>query len=164
MSRACLDFRLQFQEHLDDVFQTVNKIIRLIQKSPKILLRPPIINMYKSFIRPRHDYGDIISELANNYSFHLKLKSFQYNAVLAITSTIRGTSKEKKLSGAGSLNHFNKGGGTKNFVALLRYRKVNLLLTWSTLFHHLIELIRQEMRIIFLNIRQSIFFFKDFPP
>ena len=120
--------------------------------------------MYKSFIRPRHDYGDIISDLANNYSFHLKLKSFQYNAVLAITSTIRGTSKEKKLSGAGSLNHFNKGGGTKNFVALLRYRKVNLLLTWSTLFHHLIELIRQEMHIIFLNIRQSIFFFKDFPP
>ena len=41
------------------------------------------------------DYGDIIYDEAYNASFHRKLESFQYNAVLAITSPIRRTSKEK---------------------------------------------------------------------
>ena len=41
------------------------------------------------------DYGDIIYDQAYNASFHRKLESIQYNAVLAITSPIRGTSKEK---------------------------------------------------------------------
>ena len=50
------------------------------------------ITLYKSFIRPYLDYGDIIYEQAFNSSFH---ESIQYNASLAITGAIRGTSREK---------------------------------------------------------------------
>ena len=41
--------------------------------------------MYKSFIRPHLDYGDIIFDQAYNKSFHDFLELIQYNASLAIT-------------------------------------------------------------------------------
>ena len=41
------------------------------------------------------DYGDIIYDEAYNATFHQKLESIQYNACLAITGAIRGTSREK---------------------------------------------------------------------
>ena len=41
------------------------------------------------------DYGDVLFDQAFNASFHEKLESIQYNACLALTRTIRGTSKEK---------------------------------------------------------------------
>ena len=44
---------------------------------------------------PQLDYGDIIFDQAFNKSFHDNLESIQYNASLAITGAIRGTSKEK---------------------------------------------------------------------
>ena len=57
--------------------------------------RLPLLTIYKSFIRPHLDYGDIIYDQAYNASFHQKLDSIQYNAALAITGAIRGTFKEK---------------------------------------------------------------------
>ena len=41
--------------------------------------------MYKSFIRPHLDYGDIIFDQAYNKSFHDFIELIQYNASLAIT-------------------------------------------------------------------------------
>ena len=55
----------------------------------------PLLTIYKSFLRPQLDYGDIIYNQAYNVSFHQKLESVQYNSALAITGAIRGTSTEK---------------------------------------------------------------------
>ena len=55
----------------------------------------PLLTIYKSFIRPHLDYGDVIYDQAYTASFHQKIESVQYNSALAITGTIRGTSKEK---------------------------------------------------------------------
>ena len=45
---------------------------------------------------PYHlDYGDVAFDQAYSKSFHESLEFFQYNASLAITGAIRGTSKEK---------------------------------------------------------------------
>ena len=60
-----------------------------------ILSRRSLVTIYKSFIRPHLDYGDIIFDQAFNKSFHDNLESIQYNASLAITGARRGTSKEK---------------------------------------------------------------------
>ena len=60
-----------------------------------ILPRRSLVTVYKFFIRPRLDYGDIIFDQAFNKSFHDNLESIQYNASLAITGARRGTSKEK---------------------------------------------------------------------
>ena len=46
-------------------------------------------------MRPHVDYGDAVFGQAFNNSFHQRLESIQYNAALAITGTIRRTSKEK---------------------------------------------------------------------
>ena len=54
-----------------------------------------MITIYKSFIRPHLDYGDIVYDRAFNESFHKYLESIQYNAAIAITGAIRGTSSEK---------------------------------------------------------------------
>ena len=55
----------------------------------------PLVTIYKFFIRPHIDDGDILYDQTFNNSFHEKLKSIQYNAALAITGAIRGSSIEK---------------------------------------------------------------------
>ena len=67
----------------------------LLLKLHNFLPRAALITIYKAFIRPHLDYGDILYDQAYNMSFHQKLESIQYNACLAITGAIRGTSKEK---------------------------------------------------------------------
>ena len=53
------------------------------------------VTIYKSFIRPHLDYADVIFDKPRNATFSNRIASVQYNAALAITGTIRGTSKEK---------------------------------------------------------------------
>ena len=53
-----------------------------------------MLTVFKSFIRPHRDYGDIIYDQAY-ISFHQKLESIQYNSALVITAAIRGISLEK---------------------------------------------------------------------
>ena len=54
-----------------------------------------LLTIYKSFIRPHLDYGDIIYDQPSNNRLSEKTESIQYNAELAITGTIRGISREK---------------------------------------------------------------------
>ena len=53
--------------------------------------------IFKSFIIPHLDYGDVIFDQAYNKLFYENLESLQYNASLAITRAIRGTSKKKNF-------------------------------------------------------------------
>ena len=90
-----LDSILDFKEHMQNVLNKVSKTIGLLHKLQKILPRSSLITVYKSFVRSRLDYGDVIYDQAYNISFHQKVKSIQYNAILAITGAIRRTSREK---------------------------------------------------------------------
>ena len=53
------------------------------------------LNIYKSFIRPHLEYRDVIYDQPNNKSFCSKIEWIQYNAALAITGAMRGTSQSK---------------------------------------------------------------------
>ena len=88
-----LDSKLDFKEHIQNVFNKVSKTIELLRKLQKNLPRPSLITIYKSFIRFHLDFEDIIYDQAYNVSFHQKIGSIQYNAALAITGAIRGTSR-----------------------------------------------------------------------
>ena len=90
-----LDSKLNFEEHLTRVVSKVNKTIGVIRKLQNVLPRSALLTIYKSFVRPHLDYGDIIYDQAYNASFQKKLESLQYNAALAITGAIRGSSTEK---------------------------------------------------------------------
>ena len=70
-----------------------NKSTGLLRKLQKYLPRQSLVTTYKSFIRSHLDYGDVMFDQAYNKSFHKSLESLQYNASLAITRAIRGTSK-----------------------------------------------------------------------
>ena len=78
---------LSFDEHIQCILIKTRKIIGLTKKLQPIIPRAALLTIYKSFLRPHLDYGDIIYGRA--------LESVQYNATLAITGTIRGFSREK---------------------------------------------------------------------
>ena len=90
-----LDVKLDFQGHLKNIYSKVNKTIGLLRKLHNILPRLLLLTICKSFIIPYLDDGDIIYDQAYTASFHQRIESVQYNSALAITSAIRGTSKEK---------------------------------------------------------------------
>ena len=81
-----LDEKFSFHHHLKEKLAIANKGIGII-----IFL----LAIYKSFIRPHLDYGDVIYDQPNNISLCKKIESIQYNAALPITGAIRGTSKER---------------------------------------------------------------------
>ena len=90
-----LDNRLSFEKHLRLVFNKINRTIGLLRKLQYLIPRSALLTIYKTFVRPNLDYGDIIYEKAYNSSFQQKIESVQHNACLTITGAIRGTSKEK---------------------------------------------------------------------
>ena len=55
-----LDTKLDFNLHIKNIQSKVNKTIGLLRKLQNILPRQSLITIYKSFIRPHLDYGDII--------------------------------------------------------------------------------------------------------
>ena len=66
-----------------------------LKKLANLLPRATLITIYKAFVTPHLDYGDILYDQAFYISFHHRLESVQYSACLAITGASRGTSKEK---------------------------------------------------------------------
>ena len=77
------------------MLKKISKTVGLLRKFQGILPRTSLITIYKLFARPHLGYGDIIYDQTFNESFHQRIKSIQYNAAIAITGAIRGTSSEK---------------------------------------------------------------------
>ena len=73
-----LDFKLSFSEHLETVLAKVNRGIAMLCKLQSVLPREAFLTIYKSFIRPHFDYGDVIYDQSYNDSFQAKLESYQY--------------------------------------------------------------------------------------
>ena len=96
----------------------------LLRKFQQILPRLSLLTIYKTFIRSRLDYADIICDEAYNSTFNDKLESFQYNACLAITGAIRDTSTERIYQKLGS-ESLNSGVGLENCVIFIRYSMKN---------------------------------------
>ena len=72
-----LDNRLSFQEHLRLVFSKINRTIGLLHKLQCLIPGSALLTIYKTFIRPHLDYGDIIYKNAYNSFFHQKIESVQ---------------------------------------------------------------------------------------
>ena len=83
-----LDSKLSSDIHIKTILTKVNRTSGLLQKFQQLLPRPSLITIYKSFIRPHLDCGDVIFDQAFNNCFHDRLESIQYNTALAITEAI----------------------------------------------------------------------------
>ena len=54
-----LDTKLNFQEHIKNILTKVNKTIGLLQKLQNVLPRESLLTIFKSFVRPHLDYGNV---------------------------------------------------------------------------------------------------------
>ena len=88
-----LDEKLTFGYHLSEKISKANKGIGLIKRLYFHLPRKSLLSIYKSFIRPHLDYGDVIYDQPHNDTFCRMIESVQYNAALVITGTIKGSSR-----------------------------------------------------------------------
>ena len=74
-----LDIKLTLEEHLKSVFNTTNKTMGLLPKLSNLLQRQALITIYKAFVRPHLDYGDVLYDQAFNNSFQTEMESIEYN-------------------------------------------------------------------------------------
>ena len=65
-----LDEKLNFNTHINEKITKANKDIGIIRKLAYVQPRESLISIYKSFVRPHIDYGDIISDKPNNEPFY----------------------------------------------------------------------------------------------
>ena len=55
-----VDEKLNFKQLVDSVILKMNKVMSVIKKLRHSLPRKSLLNIYKAFLRPLIDYGDII--------------------------------------------------------------------------------------------------------
>ena len=90
-----LDEKLNFKQHIESAIVKIDKGLAVIRKLRYSLPHKSLITIYKAFLRPLIDYGDIIHDQPQNESFFEKLQSVRYKAALAIVGAIQGSSCEK---------------------------------------------------------------------
>ena len=100
----------------EEAISKTRKGIGILKYLSSYLPRHTLNELYKLYVRPHLDYGDVIYHIpakicAFSQNITLsnmmeKLESVQYSAVLAVTRTYRGTSREKLYTELGweSLN------------------------------------------------------------
>ena len=102
-----LDSKLDINQHIDDKINKWNKIIGTIRRLSMTFSRKSLSTIYKSFVRRPLDYADINDKPCNK-TFKEKLEAIQYNASLAITGAIKGTSRERLCRWSRKLFFFHK--------------------------------------------------------
>ena len=135
----------------------------MIRKLQPVIPRAALLTIYKSFVRPHLDYGDVIYDRAFNESFQNKLESVQYNAALAITGAIRGSSREKLYQELGleSLKSWRR---YRKLCLFFKLKKINIPLTYLIWFpksyqHGLPETITTSLYLMLnMNTSETLFF------
>ena len=95
-----LDQRLSFRLHIEEKIKKANKGLGLLRFLSKYVTRPVLDKMYKMYVRPHLDYGDIIYHNQLKDSMQL-LESVQYQAALIVTGCWKGSSKIKLYADLG---------------------------------------------------------------
>ena len=100
-----LDSKLTFINHVNEKIKASTKAIGILKYLRQYLSVNTLDQIYKMFIRPHFDYGDVIYHVppsTNPYNRAIILKPLmdriekvQYHAALAITGTWQGTSRNK---------------------------------------------------------------------
>ena len=119
-----LDDKLNFRNHIANKIKVATKGLGLLKYLSKFMNREKLNLMYKIYVRPHLDYGDVIyhDQLTEMMK---KLESVQYNAALIVSGCWKGTSMDKIYSELGweSLDE------RRNFRRLSLYYKIKNNLT-----------------------------------
>ena len=71
--RLTLNIKLSFSEYIKSITKKISKTMVLLRKFQQILPSSSLLTIYKTFIRSRLHYADIIYDQAYNSDFHDKL-------------------------------------------------------------------------------------------
>ena len=77
--RVFLDSNLNFNTHIDQKIKKCNKMVGIIRRLLVNILRSALLKIYKSFIRPHVDYGDILYHKPKNEDFQNKMERHSDN-------------------------------------------------------------------------------------
>ena len=89
-----LDNNLTFKKHIKGKLKKAYFGVDKTKRLRGLLPRDSLVTIYKSFIRPHVDYGDVIYDQPNNDSFYDKTEQLQHKTCLTITGAIQGTLRE----------------------------------------------------------------------
>ena len=70
---VALDSKLDFSIHIEQKIRKCNKIIGLIRRLSACIPRKAPLTIYKSFVRPHLEYGDIFYYKPGNLNFESKI-------------------------------------------------------------------------------------------
>ena len=93
-----LDSKLNFQSHTRQAILKARRGIGMIRYLSKYVSRNVLDQIYKLYVRPHLDYGDIIYhqyDPSMQSHFTQVLEQTQYSAALAVTGAWRGTRRQK---------------------------------------------------------------------
>ncbi len=93
-----LDSKLSFQIHIREALLKARRGIGMIRYISKYVSRNVLDQVYKLYVRPHLDYGDIIYHRYDpnmRLSVTKRLEQTQYHAALAVTGAWRGTNRQK---------------------------------------------------------------------
>ena len=82
-----LDRELNFLRHVKEAITKARKSIFVIHFMAKYVMRDVLDQMYKLYVRPHLDYGDVIyyrDDPEMNSGLTKRLESVQYSAALAV--------------------------------------------------------------------------------
>ena len=77
-----LDKELAFKHHINEKINKANKGIGIICKLNNILPSHPLFTIYRSFVRPHLDNGDVIYDQAENESVNSKTEQLNTTIIL----------------------------------------------------------------------------------
>lgn len=90
-----LDNKLSFNEYIHTEMSKATKGVGLLPKLQTILARRTSSTVYKSFIRPDLDHGDVSYDQPFKAPFSSKIESVLYHAAVAVTGANKGSSRDK---------------------------------------------------------------------
>ena len=96
------DSSLNFQSHVREKIVSARRGIGVIRYMSRYVTHEVLDQMYKLYVQPHLDYGDIIYHKYDpelNLRFTKKLGATQYFAALAVSGAWRGTNKYKLSNG-----------------------------------------------------------------
>ena len=96
-----LGAKLTSNNNISEKIYKVMRDVGILCKLKCVLPRSSVLTIYKSFIRPHLDYGDINSDQPATAIFFIKIESVPCNAALAITDAIRDLSHPKSFQELG---------------------------------------------------------------
>ena len=89
-----LDDRLSFRKHITEKIKKANKGIGLLRFLSRFATRKVLDTLYKLYVRPHLDYGDVIYHEQLSDCMKL-LESVQYNAALIVAGCWKGTNMDR---------------------------------------------------------------------